>query len=139
MVPSYDINKTIKYSLKNDIDDVKTVFQIGVLDAKAQAFLNTEFTTVQMKGNGRRNSENNPDMEPVISINRDGKDIETVALCLKSVTNFSGVISFTEKTYTFGKRSVLTDAALNLIKPYVPELADAIREASEFTADVEKN
>jgi hypothetical protein len=140
MVPTYDKNKTIPYMLTVDATEPRTVFHIGVLDAQAEAYLSSKYRTVQMIGSSELTEKGDQKLVPQINIDREHRDIDTVSLCLKGVDNFGAQLSFTGmKQFPFGKRTVLSDDSLDLIKPYIGELADAIREASEFSAVDEKN
>jgi hypothetical protein len=138
MLPVYDINQTTEFTHPDDTGDTKTVFLLGVLDAKAQAFVNTKFTAVEMQADGKK-EDGTTAMVPNIKIDHDGKQIEVVALGLKGVQNFGSPLTFVEKLYPFGKRKVVDDRSLDALKPYIPAIADAITKANEFTGADVKN
>ncbi len=140
MVPSFDKNKTVNYSLEADTGDVKTIFHLGVLDAKSEAHLNTAYSVVEYRNTGAKDEHGDPKVDAIAKIDKDGRDLETVALGLKAIDNFGAArLTFTEKIYPFGRRQILTDDALDLVKPYVAELAKAIRDENQFTVDDSKN
>jgi hypothetical protein len=138
MLPVYDINQTIEYTHPEDVGEVKTIFLLGVLDAKAAAYVNTKFTAIQMQAAGKKD-DGTTEMVPNIKIDHDGKQIEVVALGLKGVQNFGTQLKFVEKVYPFGKRKVVSDESLDALKPYISAIADAITKANEFTAADAKN
>ena len=138
MLPVYDINQTTEFTHPDDTGDLKTVFLLGVLDAKTQAFVNTKFTAVEMQADGKKD-DGTTAMVPNIKIDHDGKQIEIVALGLKGVQHFGAELKFVEKVYPFGKRRVIADESLDALKSYIPAIADAITRANEFTAADVKN
>lgn len=133
MVIPFNADASKNFSLKADTGENKTIFNIGFLDAHESAFLDREFTKLEVKAN---NGEYLPDVKIDIS----GKQLETVRLKLKGWSNFGDArCEFIEKQYTFGKRKVLSDSSLNAVKPYIPELANEIMAISVMSGEQEKN
>ena len=119
-------------AIKNH-DITGTQFQLGYLDASESAFLDKEFTKVELKGSGEN-------YMPEIKIDLSGKHLEIVRLKLKGADNFGGfTFTFTDKQYPFGKRKVLDDKSLNAVKLYIPELAGEILKQSQLNEEQEKN
>ena len=84
------------------------------------SYLDENFSKIELKGSGG-------EMEPQISVDISGKQLEAVRLKFKGADNFGGtVFGFTEKQYPFGRRKVLNDAGLNAIKPFIAELGQKI-------------
>jgi hypothetical protein len=137
MLPVYDVTTTTNFIHPKDTSEPKTIFSIGVIDAKAQAWIDKEFTQMAWKS-GAIGENGKPSMEPVINIDRSNKQLELVKLGLRGATNFSVELKFTEQQYAFGKRTVLDDASLNAVKPYIPELATAIENNTNIAPGDEK-
>jgi hypothetical protein len=121
------------YSLVGDKDEPKTVFHLGYLDASEAAYLDEQFSKVELKGRG-------DEMQPEIKIDISGKQLEAVRLKLKGADNFEGVkFDFIDKQYPFGKRKVLNDKSLNYVKPFIAVLGQEIISQSSLSEDAEKN
>ena len=133
MAIPYDSDAVKMYSLVNDKDEPKTVFHLGYLDASESAYLDEQFSSVELKGRG-------DDVQPEIKIDITGKQLEAVRLKLKGADNFGGVkFEFVEKLYPFGRRQVLSDKSLNKVKLYIPELGQQIIAQSSLSELAEKN
>jgi hypothetical protein len=110
-----------------------TQFKLGYLDASESAYLDKEFSRVEM-------IQVDGELTPQIKIDISGKQLEAVRLKLKGAENFGDVrFDLTEKHYPFGKRMVVSDKSLNFVKPYIPELGQAIINQSALTEEQEKN
>lgn len=133
MAIPYNAEAISQYSLVGDKDEPKTVFLLGFLDASEAAYLDEQFSKVELKGSGG-------EMEPQISVDISGKQLEAVRLKFKGADNFGGtVFGFTEKQYPFGRRKVLNDAGLNAIKPFIAELGQKIIAQSSLSEEQEGN
>ena len=133
MAVPYNVDAVNSYSLINDKDEPRTVFMLGYLDASEAAYLDEQFSKVELKGRGG-------EMEPEIKIDISGKQLEAVRLKLKSADNFGGTIfGFVDKQYPFGRRKVLNDAGLNAVKPFIAELGQQIISQSSLSDKQEKN
>lgn len=133
MAIPYNSEAVKDYTLKNDKDEPKTIFHLGYLDASESAYLDEQFSKVELKGRA-------DDMQPEIKIDISGKQLEAVRLKLKGVENFSGAtFEFVDKQYPFGKRKVLSEKSLNLVKPFIAELGQQIVDQSTLREDQEKN
>ena len=139
MLAVYDVNTTTEYIHPQDKTEPKTVWHIGVLDAKAHAFVTNAFTNLSWKASGEVDPiTKKPVMEPNVTVDRSNKQVELVKLGLKGVVNFPVKLVYVEEKYPFGTRTVLDDASLNAIKPYIEALAAEIERNSTVTADDEK-
>ena len=133
MAIPYNSEAITLYSLIGDKDEPKTVFHLGFLDASESAYLDEAFSKVELKGRGG-------EMEPEIKVDISGKQLEAVRLKLKGADNFGGTqFGFTDKAYPFGRRKVLNDASLNLVKPFIAELGQKIVTQSAMSEEQEKN
>jgi hypothetical protein len=131
MIIPFDVDAIRQFSLKDDTEP-KTVFKLGYLDAQESAWLDAEFSKVEMKGRGDK-------MEPEIKIDIAGKYLEVVRLKLKGADNFGIDFKFTDKPYPFGKRRVLDEKSLNAVKSCIAELAQEILKESTLSGEQEKN
>lgn len=114
-------------------DITGTQFQLGFLDANEAAYLDQEFSKVEMKGNGEN-------FQPEIKIDISGKQLEAVRLKLKGADNFGDVkFDFIDKQYPFGKRKVLNEKSLNYVKPFIAVLGQEIIAQSSLSEEAEKN
>ena len=110
-----------------------TQFHLGFLDANEAAYLDQEFSKVEMKGNGEN-------FQPEIKIDISGKQLEAVRLKLKGTDNFNDFkFNTIEKQYPFGKRKVLDEKSLNAVKPFIAVLGQEIISQSSLSEDAEKN
>lgn len=127
MAIPYNVDATKKHDITG------TQFQLGYLDASESAYLDQEFSKVEM-------ITVNGELQPQIKIDISGKQLEAVRLKLKGADNFGGFTFDTvEKQYPFGKRKVLNEKSLNAVKPYIAELGQAIIGQSSLSEDAEKN
>lgn len=138
MLPVFDVNATTDFIHPDDKAEPKTVFQIGVIDAKAQAWIDNQFTQLTWMRSEAAADAGKPMMQPHVQIDRSNKQIELVKLGLKGARNFDVPLKYTKQQYPFGERTVLDDATLNALKPYIPALATAIENNGTVTPDDEK-
>lgn len=132
MLPLYDVNHTEKFIHPDDTTEPRTEFTIGVIDARAMAWVDKTFTQLLWTKNG----EGKP--EPNVQIDTQGKQIELVKLGLRAVSNFPRSITIVPEQYPFGQRFVVDDASINAIAPYIPALAKAIENMVAVTPADEK-
>lgn len=132
MLPVFDVSTTTNFIHPKDTTDPKTIFSIGVIDAKAHAWIDKTFTQLSWT----RDADGN--QQPVVNIDRQGKSIELVKLGLKGATNFTHQLTFTVEKYPFGERTVLDEQSLNAVKPYIDAMAKAIDNNTNITPDDEK-
>lgn len=127
MAIPYNVEAIKKYDITG------TQFHLGYLDASESAYLDQEFSKVEMRGNGEN-------FQPEIKIDISGKQLEAVRLKLKGADNFGDVkFDFIDKQYPFGKRKVLNDKSLNYVKPFIAVLGQEIISQSSLSEDAEKN
>ena len=127
MAIPYDASAVKNYEITG------TQFQLGYLDASEAAYLDQEFSKVEMKGIGENFS-------PEIKIDVSGKQLEAVRLKLKGAENFGGTtFEFVDKQYPFGKRKVLSEKSLNFVKPFIAEIGQQIILQSSLSGEQEKN
>jgi hypothetical protein len=133
MAVPYNAEAISNYSLANDKDEPKSIFHLGFLDASESAYLDEQFSKVELKGVGDT-------MQPEIKIDISGKQLEAVRLKLKGAENFGSVkFDTVEKQYPFGKRNVLSNKALDTVKPFIAELGQQIISQSSLSEAQEKN
>lgn len=133
MAIPYNVEAVKKYTLANDKDEPKSIFNLGYLDASEAAYLDQEYSKVEMKGSG-------DSFLPEIKVDISGKQLEAVRLKLKGAENFGDVkFDFVDKQYPFGKRKVLSEKSLNQVKPFIAELGQEIIAQSNLSEEQEKN
>lgn len=143
MLTAYDPAAVIEYSLKRDTSDPKTVFFIGALDAQLTAILRDQ--TVRYSST----TENPDEAESIIRGN--GRALELVRFGVRgwkvlADPKTGAEIPFVEKEHIsshpvkgLGPRNGLTNNAINLLVPYIQELAQQVDALSQMTGDQEKN
>lgn len=146
MAIAFDINETREYILKTDRElpsEQQTIFLIGTLDALISNHLKDGSLAFKM-------SEQGPDAKADIAYNSNFSAMEKVRFGLKEWKNLldktGKEILFDERIYRksfavpkCGNRTGLTDIALNLIKPYLKELASEVENENWLSELAEKN
>lgn len=133
MLAVYDVHTTTNFIHPQDTSEPKTIFSIGVIDAKAQAWIDNTFTQLSwVRGSvpGK--------MEPTVLVNKSQKWIELVKLGVRGVQNFPVELKFVQEQYPFGTRTVLDEASVNALKNYIEVLAKQVENNSNITPDDEK-
>lgn len=138
MRPVYDINQTREYSDPKE-SEPRTIFILGVLDAASQRYIDETFSSTEFVPSGKTDEKGNAVMEARIKPNMAGRTFEAVRIGLKGIKNFGRQLTFTERTYPFGKRTVLDDESMNSIKPFIQEIGLEILKDVEVTEEAEKN
>lgn len=143
MAKPFNIGEVRPYILDQDRNappEQQTVFQLGVVDSALHSYLWDSNTYVK---------DEEGQTKPVIQVRAFSKLRDTVKFCLKGWENF-GEIVFDKKIHTQsygapipslnGKpREGLTDRTLDLLKPYINELASAIEKEATLSEQDEKN
>lgn len=144
-VKAFNINQTRTYSLKRDKGPQKTIFHLGVLDSALSTYL------FDMLVAWRRPAGEDPETRgSFVTMNKFQRDREVVKFGLKGWENFQdeggNLIEFSQKEHTqsypvpnVGNRHGLTPRALDLLKPYLTELAEEIEQDNLLTGEDEKN
>jgi hypothetical protein len=146
MAIAFDVKETREYILEADRKlppEQQTIFILGTLDSSLAGHINDASIDFQMNDKG-------PDREANIQWRRAFRQLQLVRFGLKGWSNLfdrqGKEIRFDPKDHTksyavsnVGNREGLTDRALDLIKPYIRELAKQINEANWLDEEEEKN
>jgi len=144
MLVALDIHQTREYTSPRDQGEPKTVFVLGVLDSALAARLNDSTF-------GWRRNDKGPEQAADLHINRQMRNREIVRFGLKGWKNLAGaddqLVEFDPKVHRLksvavpdvGNREGLSDIALDLLKPYLSELAAVIEADNIITKEEEKN
>ena len=135
MIQAFDVSETREYSLKADTSEPKTVFILGWLDSALQAHLND--STVGFRANGK-----GPNSQADVRVNTNMRLREIVKFGVKGWKHFLDKngqeiqLDFVSVPIArSGNRSGLSDRCLDLLKPYIPELAKQIEAGSWLTTE----
>ena len=145
-VKAFNIHQTRTYSLKADEGPSKTVFHLGVLDSALSTYLWDSLMAWKRPNNGQ-DPEGPGSM---VVMNKFQRDREVVKFGLKGWDNFQDEkgadIPFDPKLHTksypvqgVGNRTGLSHIALDLLKPFLTELAEQIESDNILTEQDEKN
>jgi hypothetical protein len=146
MAIAFDTSETREYILVRDQKlppEQQTKFILGVLDARLANLLKDSAVDFSPNNDG-------PDANADIKYKPRAHDVDVVRFGLKGwdvlFDKRSNQIPFDPKLHTksipvkpLGNRNGLTDIALDLLKPYIRELAKQIDGDNWFTEEEEKN
>ena len=141
-----DVNETREYILKQDLElssEKQTIFHLGVLDARLARHLKDSVVSFAVNDKG-------PDAQASVVLNRATLQLQIVRFGLKSWSNLlnksGSPVPFNpeihQKSFPIpkcGNRTGLTDAAIDMLKPFLSELAREIESDNWMDEAEEKN
>jgi hypothetical protein len=140
MVTAFDVKQTREYSLKSDTGENPTKFLIGVLDSRLSCFLYDKTRVFEVNSNGASSPATQ------VSIDLMQEKFNIVRFGLKGWSGFkdsSGVeVLFKTKpedVHKVGIRQSATPECMDMIKPFISELAEQIVLDDTFSKAEEKN
>lgn len=146
MLKAFNVNETRDYIVTTErVEQAKdpsyqpTIFHLGVLTSALSSFISDSSLGFQVNGQG-------PDSQADAKVNLSARRREIVRFGLKGWTNFQDAdgkdVTPEFQSFPIGKsrpRQGLTDASIDLVKPWISELAKEIESDNLFTGAEEKN
>lgn len=142
----FDLNETREYILKQEQEKLAqnpsyqpTVFKLGILDTALSTELMDSMTAFQR-------NDKSPDDDGTITVHYAKRRMQVVRFGVKGWTNLvdkqGNPVEPKFKNHQVAKglqRMGLTDESLNVIKPWIKELAGKIESDNSFLENDEKN
>jgi hypothetical protein len=146
MAIAFDVKETREYILEADrklLPEQQTIFVLGTLDSSLAGQINDASVDFQL-------NDKEPDGEANIQWRRGFRQLQLVRFGLKGWSNFldrqGKQIRFDPKEHAqsfavpaVGDRDGLKDSTLDLLKPYIRELATEIDKDNRLGKEEEKN
>jgi hypothetical protein len=139
MVIAFDVKQVREYSLISDKGENRTIFQLGVIDARLSSFISDKGRTFSVGTGG-------PEASAMVTVDMDQQNYNTVRYGLRGWSNFQNASGFDQKFATteenvpgVGRRMAVTPECMDLIKPFITELALEIRKDNTFAEQDSKN